>query len=56
MKEGRTQHILFTVIWRQTYMVKDNLDSERGNPLPPQGLPFLISSNGSFIYIISQAG
>ena len=30
-------------------MVKDHSDSERGNPLPPHGLLFPISSNGSFI-------
>ena len=28
------------------HMVKDHLDSERGNPLPPHGLLFLISSKG----------
>ena len=33
-------------------MVKEHLDSERGNPLPPYGLLFLISSKGSFIGII----
>ena len=30
-------------------MVKDHSDSKRGNPLPPHGLLFLISSKGSFI-------
>ena len=35
-------------------MVKDHSDSERGNPLPPHGLLFLISSKGSFICIIPQ--
>ena len=30
-----------------SHMVKDNSDSERGNPLPPHG----ISSKGSFICI-----
>ena len=30
------------------YMVKDHSDSERGNPLPPHGLLFPISSKGSF--------
>ena len=29
-------------------MVKDYSDSERGNPLPPHGLLFPISSKGSF--------
>ena len=30
-------------------MVKDHSDSEGGNPLPPHGLLFPISSKGSFI-------
>ena len=30
-------------------IVKDHLDSERGNPLPPHGLLFPISSKGSLI-------
>ena len=30
------------------YMVKDHSDSERGNPLPPHGLPFPISSKDYF--------
>ena len=34
------------------HMVKDHSDSERGNPLPPRGLLFPISSKGSFIYTI----
>ena len=29
-------------------MVEDHSDSERGNPLPPHGLLFPISSKGSF--------
>ena len=37
-------------------MVKDHSDSENGNPLPPHGLPFPISSKGSFICIIPQTG
>ena len=36
------------------YMVSDHSDSERGNPLPPHVLLFLISSKGSFICIIPQ--
>ena len=36
------------------HMVKDHSDSERGNPLPPHGLLFPISSKGSFICIIPQ--
>ena len=38
------------------HMVKDHTDSERGNPLPPHGLLFPISSKGSFIWTIPQAG
>ena len=34
------------------HMVKDQSDSERGNPLSPHGLLFPISSNGSFICTI----
>ena len=33
-------------------MVKNHSDSERGNPLPPHGLNFPISSKGSFIWAI----
>ena len=36
------------------HMIKDHSDSERGNPLPPHGLRFLISSKGSFICTIPQ--
>ena len=36
------------------HMVKDHSYSERGNPLPPHGLLFSISSKGSFMCIISQ--
>ena len=38
------------------HMVKDNSDSERGNPLLPHRLLFAISSKGSFICIIPQTG
>ena len=38
------------------HMVKDHTDSERGNPLPPHGLLFPISSKGSFICPIPQTG
>ena len=38
------------------HMVKDHSDSEKGNPLPPHGLLFPISSNGSFICTIPQTG
>ena len=32
------------------HTIKDHSDSERGNPLPPHGLLFPISTKGSFIY------
>ena len=38
------------------HMIKDHTDSERGNPLPPHGLLFPISSKGFFICIILQTG
>ena len=38
------------------HIVKDHSDSEKGNPLPPHGLLFPISSNGSFICTIPQTG
>ena len=38
------------------HMVNDHSDSEKGNPLPPHGLLFLISSKGSFICTIPQTG
>ena len=38
------------------HMVKDHSDSERGNPLPPHGLLFPISSKGYFICTIPQTG
>ena len=33
-------------------MVKDHSDSEKGNPLLPHGLLFLINSKGTFICTI----
>ena len=38
------------------HMIKDLSDSERGNPLPPHGLLFPVSSKGSFICTIPQTG
>ena len=35
---------------------KYHTDRERGNPLPPHGLLFLINSKGSFICTIPQTG
>ena len=47
---------LYLWLYGVGFMVKDHSDSERGNPLPPHGLLFPISSKGSFIYIIPQTG
>ena len=48
----------FNTFYLQLYgvrhMVKDHTYSERGNPLPPHGLLFLINSKGSFICTIPQ--
>ena len=38
------------------HMVEDDSGSEKGNPLLPNGLLFLISSKGSFICTIPQTG
>ena len=38
------------------YMVKDHLNSKRGNPMPPHGLLFPFSSKGYFICIIPHTG
>ena len=37
-------------------MVNDHSDSEKGNPLPPHKLLFLISSKGSLICTTPQTG
>ena len=63
-KEGRIE--FFNLITHSTHfilqlygvwhMIKNHSENERGNPLSPHGLLFLISSKGSFIYIILQTG
>ena len=45
---------LYLRLYGVRHMVKDYSDSERGNPLPPPGLVFPISSKGSFICTIPQ--
>ena len=47
---------LYLRLYGVRHMVKNHSDSERGNPLPPHGLLFPISSKGSFICIIPQTG
>ena len=49
--------MLSSVIWRGTYGIKYDSDSEGGNPLPPLHLLlFPISSMGSFIRTTLQTG
>ena len=60
-KEGNalindTLNTFYLRLYDLRHMVKDHPDSERGNLLPPHGLLFLISSKGSFIYMIPQTG
>ena len=50
-REGRKE-IFYLRIYGVGHLLKDYSDSERGNPLPPHGLLFPISSKGSFICII----
>ena len=45
-------NIFYLQLYGVGHMVKDHSDSERENPLPPQGLLFPISSKGSFICTI----
>ena len=56
-KEGNvlfndTLNTFYLLLYGVGHMVKDHSDSERGNPLPPHGLLFPISSKGSFIWTI----
>ena len=63
-KEGRKEMFYLTMhsthfilrLYSVGHMVKDHLDSERRNPLPPHGLLFPINSKGSFICTIPQTG
>ena len=61
MKEGNvlfndTLNTFYLRLYGIRHMVKDHSDSERRNLLPPHGLLFPISSNGSFICIIPHTG
>ena len=61
MKEGNvlfndTLNTFYLRLYGVRHMVKDHSDSEKGNPLPPHRLLFLINSKGSFICTIPQAG
>ena len=42
---------VFIWLYEGRHMVKDHSDDERGNPLLPHGLLFLISNKGSFVCI-----
>ena len=64
-KEGRKEgnvwfndalNTFYLWLYGVRHMVKDHSDCEGGNPLPPHGLLFPISSKGSFICIIPQTG
>ena len=57
MKKGNvlfkdTLNTFYLLLYGVGHIVKNHSDSERGNPLPPQGLLFSIRSKGSFICII----
>ena len=53
-KEGNAlfNNTFYLRLYGVRHMVKDHSDSKRGNLLPPHGLLFPISSNGSFICTI----
>ena len=52
-----TTHLThFIYCYMASDMVKNQSDSERGNPLPPHGLLFPINNKGSFICTIPQTG
>ena len=53
-KEGNVlfNNTFYLRLYGVRHMVKNHTDSERGNPLPPHGLLFPISSKGSFICTI----
>ena len=64
-KEGRKEgnvlfndalNIFYLWLYGVRHMVEDHSDSERGNPLPPYGLLFPISSKDYFICIIPLTG
>ena len=43
-----TRNTFYLRLYGVRHMIKDHSDNERGNPLPPHGLLFPISSKGSF--------
>ena len=61
-KEGRNVlfnnalNTFYLRLYGVRHMVKNHLDSERGNLLPPHSLLFPINSKGYFICTIPQTG
>ena len=60
-KEGNvlfndTLNTFYLPLYGVKHMVNDYSDSERGNPLPPDGLLFPISSKGYLMCIIPLTG
>ena len=53
-----TTHLthVYSRLYGVGHMVKKHSDSGRGDPLPPHGLLFPISSKGSFICTAPQTG
>ena len=49
-------HFVYGYMATDIIMVKDILDNESANPLPPHGLLFPFSRKGSFICIIPYHG
>ena len=59
MKEGNVLfndalNTFYLRLYGVRHMVKDHSDSERGNPLPPHRLLFLISSKGFYMHHPTQ--
>ena len=51
-----TLNTFYLRLYGVRHIVKDHSDSERGNPLTPHGLLFLINTKGSFTCTIPQTG
>ena len=47
----RSTHLIYGYMASDKNMVKNYSDTERGNPLPPHGLPFPISIKDLFLWI-----
>ena len=57
-KEGNAlfNNTFYLWLYGVRHMFKDHSDSEKGNPLPPHSLLFMINSKGSYICTIPQTG